>query len=94
LPNIESAKKQQRVSLKKRAVNKAAISQTKTVLRKAEETIASGDYKKAAEDVKAAASTLDKAAGRGVIHANNAARHKSRLEKRLNKAKETTSSTK
>jgi small subunit ribosomal protein S20 len=56
-------------------------------MKKAEEYIASGDLEKAAEDIKAAASTLDKAAGKGVIHANNAARHKSRLEKRLNKAK-------
>ena len=94
MPNIESAKKQQRVSLKKRALNKAVVSQTKTVLRRADESIASGDYQKAAEDIKSAASTLDKAAGKGVIHANNAARHKSRLEKRLNKAKAAPSSTK
>ena len=56
-------------------------------MKKAEESVASGDLEKAAEDIKAAASTLDKAAGKGVIHPNNAARHKSRLEKRLNKAK-------
>jgi len=87
LPNIKSAEKQQRIALKRRAINKINVSKTKTVLKKAEESIASGDLKKAAEDIKAAASTLDKAAGKGVIHANNAARHKSRLEKRLNKAK-------
>jgi small subunit ribosomal protein S20 len=93
LPNIKSAAKQQRVSLKRRVVNKATVSQTKTVVRRAEESIAGGDFQKAAEDIKAAASTLDKAAGKGIIHANNAARHKSRLEKRLNKAK-TAASTK
>ncbi len=87
MPNIKSAEKQQRIALKKRAINRAAASQTKTMMRKAEESIASGDFQKAAEDVKTAASVLDKAAGKGVIHANNAARHKSRLEKRLNKAK-------
>ena len=87
MPNIESAKKQQRIALKRRAINKINVSKTKTVLKKAEESIASGDLEKAAEDIKAAASTLDKAAGKGVVHANNAARHKSRLEKRLNKAK-------
>jgi small subunit ribosomal protein S20 len=87
LPNIKSAEKQQRIALKRRAINKINVSKTKTVLKKAEESIASGDLEKAAEDIKAAASTLDKAAGKGVIHANNAARHKSRLEKRLNKAK-------
>jgi len=93
LPNIKSGEKQQRVSLKRRVVNKATVSQTKTVVRRAEESIAGGDFQKAAEDIKAAASTLDKAAGKGIIHANNAARHKSRLEKRLNKAK-TAASTK
>ncbi len=87
MPNIKSAEKQQRIALKRRAINKINVSKTKTVLKKAEESIASGDLEKAAEDIKAAASTLDKAAGKGVIHANNAARHKSRLEKRLNKAK-------
>jgi small subunit ribosomal protein S20 len=86
LPNIESAKKQQRVSLKKRAVNKNVVSQTKTMVRKAEESIEAGNIETAAADVKAAVSTLDKARGKGVIHAKNAARHKSRLVKRLNKA--------
>ncbi len=87
MPNIKSAEKQQRIALKRRAINKASTSKTKTAVKKAEEAIASGDFQKAAEDIKAASSTLDKAAGKGVIHANNAARHKSRLEKRLNKAK-------
>ena len=91
MANIESAKKQQRISLKKRAVNKAVISQTKTVMRKAEESINSGDFQKATDDVKAAASTLDRAAGKGVIHSNNAARHKSRLVKRLNEAQSASS---
>jgi small subunit ribosomal protein S20 len=56
------------------------------MLRKAEESIQAGNFEAAESDVKAAISTLDKAAGKGVIHANNAARHKSRLVKRFNKA--------
>ncbi len=87
MPNIKSAEKQQRIALKRRAINKINTSKTKTVVKKAEDSIASGDLERAAEDIKAASSTLDKAAGKGVIHPNNAARHKSRLEKRLNKAK-------
>ncbi|MDD4924380.1 MAG: 30S ribosomal protein S20 [Dehalococcoidales bacterium] len=87
MPNIKSAEKQQRIALKRRAINKTNTSKTKTAVKKAEESIASGDLQKATEDIKVAASTLDKAAGKGIIHANNAARHKSRLEKRLNKTK-------
>jgi len=87
LPNIKSAEKQQRKALKRRAINKINTSKTKTALKTAEESIASGDYEKPSQDIKAAASVLDKAAGKGVIHSNNASRHKSRLEKRLNKAK-------
>ena len=87
MPNFKSAEKQLKKSLKRRAINKINTSKTNTALKTAEESIASGDYEKASQDIKAAASVLDKAAGKGVIHSNNASRHKSRLEKRLNKAK-------
>ncbi|MFA5629438.1 MAG: 30S ribosomal protein S20 [Dehalococcoidales bacterium] len=87
MPNIESAKKQQRKSLKRKTVNKTNVSKTRTALKIAEASIASGDLQKAEQDVKAAASALDRAVGKGVVHSNNASRHKSRLEKGLNKAK-------
>lgn len=54
------------------------------MLKKAEQTIASGSADAAA--VTAAISTLDKAATKGVIHKNNAARRKSRLMKKINAA--------
>ncbi len=59
---------------------------TKTSITKAEKVIFSGEPEGARESVVAAVSSLDKAVGKGIIHANNAARRKSRLMKKLNKA--------
>ncbi len=59
---------------------------TKTNITKAEKLIFSGELESAREAVLVAISALDKAAEKGVIHPNNAARHKSRLMKKLNEA--------
>jgi len=61
-------------------------SQAKTMVKKAEGLIFSGQVKQAEGEVVAAISSLDKAAEKGIIHPNNAARRKSRLMKKLNKA--------
>jgi|TARA_B100001971_G_C18249148_1_gene576754 small subunit ribosomal protein S20 len=53
---------------------------------KAEELVFSGKLDEAHSAVTTAVSSLDKAAQKGVIHPNNAARRKSRLLKKLNKA--------
>jgi len=45
-----------------------------------------GELESAQSMVMAAISSLDKAAEKGVIHPNNAARRKSRLMKKLNEA--------
>jgi small subunit ribosomal protein S20 len=86
LANTKSAQKQIRVNQRRRARNKSVRSQTKTLVSKAEELIFSGEVEPAKDAVTAAVSYLDKAAGKGVIHPNNAARRKSRLVKKLNKA--------
>lgn len=75
-----------RVAERRQARNKAVRSQTKTKISKAEEVIAAGNMDAAKAEVKNAISTLDKEAEAGKIHRNNAARHKSRLMKKLNKA--------
>ncbi len=62
-------------------------SSTRTYLKKAHNLVAAGKVEAATEAVQAAISSLDKAAEKGVIHKNNAARHKSRLMAALNKAK-------
>ena len=86
MPNIKSAEKRVRVAEKKRLRNKSVDSQVKTRITKAEKFIFSGELEAAKEAVVAAVSSLDRAAEKGVIHSNNAARRKSRLLKKLNQA--------
>jgi small subunit ribosomal protein S20 len=82
LANTKSAEKRIRSNERKRLRNQSYRSRVKTAVRKAEQLIFSGQ---ASEDaVREAVSTLDKAAVKGIIHKNNAARRKSRLMKKLN----------
>lgn len=84
MANTKSALKRIRIAEKRRERNTSYNSRVKTLLKKAEQTIASGTADVAA--ITAAISTLDKAATKGVIHKNNAARRKSRLMKKVNAA--------
>jgi small subunit ribosomal protein S20 len=82
----KSALKQARVAARRQQRNKSVRSQVKTNITKAEKLIFTGDLKAAGEAVAVAVSSLDKAAEKKVLHANNAARRKSRLLKKLNQA--------
>lgn len=82
MANTKSALKRIRIAEKRRERNTSYNSRVKTMLKKAEQTIASGTADVAV--ITAAISTLDKAANKGVIHKNNAARRKSRLMKKIN----------
>jgi len=84
LPNTKSAAKQMRVQERRRLRNRSVRSATRTFVRKAQEQIADGETNPTAEAVRTALSALDRAAKKGVIHPNNAARRKSRLMKKLN----------
>jgi len=86
LPHTESAKKALRVSQRRRDQNKPVRSQVKTYVKKAEQLISRNEPESAREAVQRAMTVLDKAAQKGVIHPNNAARRKSRLMKKLNTA--------
>jgi len=86
LPQTKSAQKQVRVTERRRLRNKSIRTLCKTNITKAEKLIFSGELEKAQLAVVAAISALDKAAEKGVIHPNNAARRKSRLMAKLNKA--------
>ena len=85
MAHSKSALKRWRQSIEARDRNRAVKSRTRTLLTKA---LASVDDDAAAAEgaVRDAISALDKAAQKGVIHANAAARSKSRLLKRLNLA--------
>jgi small subunit ribosomal protein S20 len=82
MPNNASAEKRMRQEQKRRLHNRMVKSVVKTNVTKARQAIVSGVESEAA--VRAAVSELDRAAKKGVIHRNNAARRKSRLMKQLN----------
>jgi small subunit ribosomal protein S20 len=86
LPGSKSAQKQVRVTERRKLQNKSITSLCKTNVTKAERLIFSGELEAAREAVTVAITSLDKAAEKGVIHPNNAARRKSRLMKKLNEA--------
>ena len=86
MANIKSAQKRVGVSERKRMRNKPVSTLCKTNITKAEKLIFSGELESAKTAVAAAIKSLDKAAEKGIIHPNNAARRKSRLMKKLNEA--------
>ena len=79
--------KSNRASQRKRERNQPLRSRAKTFIRDARNHIDNGDMEKAEEAVRAAAVALDKAAGKGALHPNNAARRKSRLMRQLSRAR-------
>lgn len=83
MANHKSALKYNRVSERRRLRNRLVIVSTRTYIKKARTVIAAGEQKAAREAVVSAIRALDKAASKGIIHKNNAARRKSRLMKRL-----------
>ena len=85
MANTKSAQKRIRSNEHKRQRNQMYRSRVKKMVRKAEQLIFSGQPNE--ESVREAISTLDKAAVKGIIHKNNAARRKSRLMKKLNNYK-------
>jgi small subunit ribosomal protein S20 len=85
LANNKAAEKRIRVSEQKRLRNRPYRTAARTFVKKAETAIRAGDATVAASAVGVAVSTLDRVAGKGIIHPNNAARRKSRLMAKLNR---------
>lgn len=85
MPIIKSAKKRVKVSEKKNLQNRMYKSAFKTTLKKLDTAVESGDKNAALEANKDVVKALDKAAARGVIHKNAAARKKSRNLARIEK---------
>ena len=80
--NLKRVRRQERRRLRNRSVR----SSLKTFSRAASEAIADGDQETAQDAVALACARYDRAARKGVIHTNNAARHKSQLTRRYNQA--------
>jgi small subunit ribosomal protein S20 len=68
-----------RQSVKRRLHNRVAKKVIKTLTKRTFASLASKDFEKAAADIRAASSKIDKAGARRVLHPNTAARRKSRL---------------
>ncbi|MFP3902048.1 MAG: 30S ribosomal protein S20 [Acidimicrobiia bacterium] len=85
MANIKSQIKRNRQNLKRHERNKAVKSEVKTRVRAAT-TAADEGTDDLDEKVRLAIKRIDKAAAKGIIHKNQAARRKSRLMKHVNRA--------
>jgi small subunit ribosomal protein S20 len=83
LANIKSQIKRNKQNEKRRLRNRYVRGMTRSVVKNARTMIDSGEVENSQTAVVAALSALDKAAQKGILHKNNAARRKSRLMKRL-----------
>lgn len=86
MPHTKSAEKRLRQSEKRRKQNRVIAKAIKVKRKAVVEGLKGGDAAKTGEAAKAAQQTLDRAATKGYIHANKAARLKSRLAKKLKAA--------
>ncbi len=83
MANTASAQKRIRQTAKRTARNQARTSRMRTFIKKVELAVAGGDKDAAAEALRAAQPEMQRAAGKGVIHANTVARKISRLSARV-----------
>ncbi|HRE20269.1 MAG TPA: 30S ribosomal protein S20 [Rhabdaerophilum sp.] len=83
MANTKSAKKAARQALRRTEVNKSRRSRMRTSVRSVEDAIAKGDQAAALAAMKQAEPELVRAAQKGVVHKNTAARKVSRLIRRI-----------
>ena len=83
MANIKSQIKRNRQNEKRRVHNRIYRGRARTFVAKARTAIEAENPETAKAAVAEAISELDRAAGKGIIHKNNAARRKGRLMKRL-----------
>ncbi len=85
MPNIKSSKKDVLSSKIAYEKNKANKSELKTNIKKFNAAVESGDHAAAEAAYKTAVKCVDQAAGKGLLHKNNAARKKRSMTLKLNK---------
>ena len=85
------AEKTARVQERRRVINRRVRSSTRTMEKQAQRLLDKGDADQAKAAGVRAIISLDRAARKGIIHPNNAARHKSHLTTRLNNVTAATS---
>jgi len=87
MPNTKSAKKRLRQNQTRRDHNRAVKSQVRTHIRKVRTAVDDGNVEQSESEFRVAAKKLDQAGAHGILHANKAARIKSRLSKAIKKLK-------
>lgn len=83
MANIKSAIKRARQNIKRREQNASARSKYRTYVKNVLKAVEAGSKESAREAYAKAQPMIDKAAGKGLIHKNKAARIKSRLSARI-----------
>jgi small subunit ribosomal protein S20 len=83
MANTASARKRIRQTITRTARNQARKSRMRTFIKKVEAAIASGDKSAAATALQVAQPEMQRAAGKGIAHANTVARKLSRLSARV-----------
>jgi small subunit ribosomal protein S20 len=84
MPNIRSAAKRMRQSARRRDANRSKRANMRTIVKKLHSAVDEGNAGQAASLLPETISVISKLAQKGLIHKNNAARHISRLSKKVN----------
>jgi small subunit ribosomal protein S20 len=85
MPIIKSAKKRVKITEKRTLLNREWKNKIKMAIKNFEKVIEEGNKEEALSSLNEAFKVIDKAAGKGILHKNNAARKKSHLNKLYNK---------
>jgi len=86
MPNIKSAKKRTKIIAAKTLKNQMFKTALKTTVKKYEAAVVNNDKANLEKTYKDAVKKIDKAAARGIVHKNKAARKKSQFAKKINAA--------
>jgi len=85
MPNIKSAAKRMRQNEDRKKINRVYRSRMRGQIKKFRQLLDSNDVESAGSFLREVYSVIDRTFRKGIIHANTAARYKSRLTKHLNK---------
>jgi small subunit ribosomal protein S20 len=88
LANTAQARKRARQAEVRRQQNVNQRSKLRTYIKKVVKAVGRGDLEQAEIAYKEAVPIIDRMAGKGIIHANKAARHKSRLNHHIHRMKD------
>lgn len=84
MANSPQARKRARQAQRHRARNVSHRSKVRTYIKKVVAAVDTGDAEAASTALNEAVPVIDKMAGKGIMHRNKAARHKSRLSAKVN----------